>query len=326
MLNPIDPNRSYLALVLGRAGLDLYPMPDGGKTRDAESFSADMGGSAGLIAVAMANAGGSVGLISGLSNDAVGDFVRKRLEQAGVDTGLITTTSGGERTSLALAEVRSDDCEVVIYRNNPADLAYQVTDDTRAAIRQANNLVITGTSLIDEVSRKNTLELMQLARDNHCAVWMDLDYRPWNWPNADVTRDVYSEAADYTDVIVGNEEEFGVLTDNLEDYIVKSTSTGRIIMLKRGSAGSSLFIDNRRLDSGIYAVDALKPYGSGDAFLGNLIVALAEEQDWQKAVETGSAAAAIVVATRGCASAMPTPEQINLLRQDLMLTPASNWR
>ena len=326
MLNPVDPNRSYLALVLGRAGLDLYPQPDGGKTRDADSFSADMGGSAGLIAVAIARAGASVGLISGLSTDAVGDFVRKRLQQAGVDTSLITTTSGGERTSLALAEVRSDDCEVVIYRNNPADLAFQITDDTRAAIHQANNLVITGTCLIDEISRRNTLDLMQLARDNECTVWMDLDYRAWNWPNAEVTRRVYSEAASLTDVLVGNEEEFAVLTDNLTDFIDKSTASGKIILLKRGSAGSSLFIDKRRLDSGIYAVDALKPYGSGDAFLGNLIVALAEEQDWLKAVETGSAAAAIVVATRGCASAMPSPDQINLLRQDLMLTPASTWR
>ncbi len=326
MLNPVDPNRSYLALVLGRAGLDLYPQPDGGKTRDADSFSADMGGSAGLIAVAIARAGASVGLISGLSTDAVGDFVRKRLQQAGVDTSLITTTSGGERTSLALAEVRSEDCEVVIYRNNPADLAFQITDDTRAAIHQANNLVITGTCLIDELSRRNTLDLMQLARDNECTVWMDLDYRPWNWPNADVTRRVYGEAASLTDVLVGNEEEFAVLTDNLTDFIDKSTASGKIILLKRGSAGSSLFIEKRQLDSGIYAVDALKPYGSGDAFLGNLIVALAEEQDWQKAVETGSAAAAIVVATRGCASAMPSPDQINLLRQDLMLTPASTWR
>ena len=32
------------------------------------------------------------------------------------------TTHGNERTSLAIAEERPTDCEVVIYRNNPADL------------------------------------------------------------------------------------------------------------------------------------------------------------------------------------------------------------
>ena len=44
-------------LSLGRAGLDLYPEPIGTKTSDATSFSADLGGSAGNIAVALAKLG-----------------------------------------------------------------------------------------------------------------------------------------------------------------------------------------------------------------------------------------------------------------------------
>ena len=48
-----NPKKTWHALVLGRAGLDLYPNPDGGKTRNAHGFSADMGGSGGNIAVAM---------------------------------------------------------------------------------------------------------------------------------------------------------------------------------------------------------------------------------------------------------------------------------
>ena len=68
--------RIWHALVLGRAGMDLYPEPDGCKIEDAVSFSSDMGGSGGNIAVAMAKAGGKVGLISALADDAVGNFVR----------------------------------------------------------------------------------------------------------------------------------------------------------------------------------------------------------------------------------------------------------
>jgi 5-dehydro-2-deoxygluconokinase len=44
-----DSGKTWNALVLGRAGLDLYPQPDGGKTSDADGFSADMGGSGGNI-------------------------------------------------------------------------------------------------------------------------------------------------------------------------------------------------------------------------------------------------------------------------------------
>ena len=120
-----DSPRNWHALVLGRAGMDLYPEPDGCKIHQAMSFSSDVGGSGGNIAVAMAKAGARVGLISAVSDDAVGEFVRKRLLEFGVDVSLTTNTTGHERTSLALAEVRTDDCEVVIYRNNAADLKVQ---------------------------------------------------------------------------------------------------------------------------------------------------------------------------------------------------------
>ena len=69
-------NRLYDALVVGRAGLDLYPQPVGSKTRDADLFASDVGGSGANIAIAMKRAGGKVGLISALSDDPVGEFVR----------------------------------------------------------------------------------------------------------------------------------------------------------------------------------------------------------------------------------------------------------
>ena len=42
---------------VGRAGMDLYPEPVGVNTEEAEYFRADMGGSAGNIAVALARQG-----------------------------------------------------------------------------------------------------------------------------------------------------------------------------------------------------------------------------------------------------------------------------
>lgn len=105
-------HRSWHALVLGRAGLDLYPKPDGAKIHDAESFSSDLGGSAGNAALAIAKVGAKAGLISALSDDSVGEFVRQRLRHSGVDISLIIITTGNQHTSLALAEVRNEDCEV----------------------------------------------------------------------------------------------------------------------------------------------------------------------------------------------------------------------
>ena len=322
---PRHPSRRWQALVLGRAGLDLYPDPDGCKIRDAESFSADLGGSAGNIAVAMARAGARVGLISGLSRDAVGDFVRRRLAAAGADTALVTATAGNQRTSLALAEVRADDCEVVIYRNDPADLAFEINDAVIAALGDCANLVVTGTSLIDAVSRRNTLELMALARRHRCPVWFDLDYRAWNWPDFESTRAVYREAGEYADVVVGNEQEFAVLDDAFDRLLDSARGREAVLLLKRGAGGCSLFAGNARLDSGIYPLEAVKPYGAGDAFLGNLLARYLVDGDWQRAIRDGSAAAALVVARRGCASAMPTPQQVQTLTSEREMVPAAKW-
>ena len=49
--------RPFAAIVLGRAGLDLYPLPDGTDTESAEQFTAGVGGSAGNIAVALSRQG-----------------------------------------------------------------------------------------------------------------------------------------------------------------------------------------------------------------------------------------------------------------------------
>ncbi len=317
--------RTWHALVLGRAGMDLYPEPDGCKIKDADSFSVDLGGSAGNIAVAIAKAGARVGLISALSDDAVGQFVRQRLQQAGVDITLTINTASNERTSLALAEVRNTDCDVVIYRNNPADLKLQCSDLVKQALADTSNLVVTGTSLIDPDSRRHTLEIMSHAHDAGCQVWLDLDYRAWNWPSPEITRAVYNEAAGLARVLIGNDEEFAVLGDDFDALIEQSRQRNQLLLLKRGAAGACLFVGKARLDSGIYPLNPVKPYGTGDAFLGNLLVHYMQTGDWLEAVDAASAAAALVVSQRGCASAMPTPDQLESLQRRQTMSPAATW-
>lgn len=317
--------RQFQALVLGRAGLDLYPEPDGCKIKDARSFSSDLGGSAGNIAVSMARAGARVGLISAVSDDAVGNYVRQRLLDEGVDISLMRTTSGDERTSLALAEVRNDDCDVVIYRNNPADLKVKCDRRVEQALADSSSLVVTGTSLIDPDSREQVLRIMSFARGVGCHVWLDLDYRAWNWPSLEQTRTVYRNAAAMAVVLVGNEEEFSILAHDIPSQIRQCREHRQIMVLKRGSGGSSLYAGEVCLDCGIYPATPLKPYGAGDAFLGNLLVRYMIDGDWQQAVEAGSAAASLVVARRGCASAMPTPEQLKSFQESVAMMPAAKW-
>src|SRR5258708_34971052 len=116
----LDRRRAIGAIVIGRAGLDLYPEPDGTKIAAAEHFASDVGGSAANIAVALARQGVTAALVSPLSDDPVGRFVRAALVRYGVYTSRCRAIADGHRTSLALAETRAVDCDVVIYRNGAA--------------------------------------------------------------------------------------------------------------------------------------------------------------------------------------------------------------
>ena len=58
-------------LIVGRAGMDLYPEPPGTRITEATKFTADLGGSAGNIAVAIARHGRDAALVSVLALEIV---------------------------------------------------------------------------------------------------------------------------------------------------------------------------------------------------------------------------------------------------------------
>ena len=109
-------------VIVGRAGMDLYPKPANKQTSEAGTFISDLGGSAANIAVSISKLGGRSKIITVVSDDEIGDFVWKKLEEHKVDTSLVTKSQNNNaRTSLAIAEIREEP-KVVIYRNNAADL------------------------------------------------------------------------------------------------------------------------------------------------------------------------------------------------------------
>ena len=64
--------------------------------------------------------------------------------------------------------------------------------------------------------------------------------------------------------------------------------------------------------TGIFEVDALKPTGAGDAFMGVFISSLLKKKSIKDSVIYGSAAAAMVVTRVGCSPAMPNYEELEL--------------
>ena len=300
-------------LVMGRAGLDLYADPPGTEIENATQFTAALGGSAANIAVAIARQGGKTSLLTSVSDDAVGRHTLKALKSYGVDVGHIKTVGGEARNSLAVVETRAENCQSVIYRNNAADFQVQETDIDAVDFEKFAGLIITGTALAQQPSRKATMKALHLARKNGLVLIIDIDYRPYSWPSIQEAQEVCCNAAELCNIIVGNDEEFDVLAGTNNGFSFArgmADKSKSIVIYKKGANGCTSFSDGGQIETPIFPVSALKPTGAGDGFMGGFITGLVSGASVPGAVRRGAATAAIVVTRVGCSPAMPSVAEV----------------
>ncbi|MCP3970698.1 MAG: 5-dehydro-2-deoxygluconokinase [Rhodobacteraceae bacterium] len=300
-------------VVFGRAGMDMFADPAGTRSENADTFRADLGGSSANISAGLVKLGGQAALVTSVSDDAVGRFCLNRLRHYGVDTAHVRAIGGEYRTSLAVYESVTDDFQNVIYRNNAADFQVTEEDADRVNYSAYGALITAGTVFASEPSRGATFRAFENARAAGLPVIFDVDYRPYSWPSPEVAASALSRAGDQSDLIVGNDEEFGFMAGGLDKGLDKARElarAGRIVIYKMGSGGAVTFVDGAEIRTGIYPVDAIKPVGAGDSFMAGLLAAIAGGYPVRDAVLRGSACAAIVVSRPGCAPAMPDTAQL----------------
>jgi 5-dehydro-2-deoxygluconokinase len=294
--------------VLGRVGMDLYADPPGTTIPEARSFFAAIGGSAGNIAVALARQGSVAALVTRVSDDAVGRFCLADLRRYGVDTRHVHLASGGTRTSLAVVETRAVDPATVLYRNGAADFALTEADVEAVDFSALAALVVTGTALAAEPSRGASERAMLRAHAAGVPVVLDIDYRAYSWSSPTEAARVCLAAATEADVVIGNDEEFGLLAGSHErgEGLARDFGQGGLFSIyKRGGLGSVTFQSGASFATPIFPVRAKKPMGAGDGFMGGLLAGLGQGRPLDEAVRRGAATAAIIVAGIGCAPASP---------------------
>jgi len=300
-------------LVIGRAGVDIYPDPPGTKTELASKFVTHLGGSSANIAVALTKLGGRCKLLTSVSDDALGRFVLNQLKNYNVDTTLVKSTKGEARISFAIVESRIEDHQSIIYRHGAADLQMNKRHIEKVDFTNFSCLIFTGTCLAAEPSRSAVFLAIEKAKYANIPIILDIDYRPYTWVSSEEASEVYLKAAKLSNILIGNDDEFGILSIDYNKglYMAKELSkVVSIVIYKKGENGSITFFDNKEIAKGIFQVKPLKPTGAGDAFMGAFVGALLHNKSVEESVECGSASAAIVVTKVGCAPAMPLQNEI----------------
>ncbi|WP_400088131.1 5-dehydro-2-deoxygluconokinase [Yoonia sp. R78084] len=295
-------------VVVGRAGIDLFT-DAGVATEDAETVTVGLGGSSANIAAGICKLGGQAALVTRVSDDSIGSYCIGQLKRYGVGTEYVTPVGGEYRNSLAFYESRVAGHRNVIYRNGAADFQMDADDVAVVDYAKFGALITAGTVFAAEPSRSATFDAFARAKAAGLPIIFDVDYRPYSWPSPQVAEEVLSRAAAQSDMIVGNDEEFGFMAGGINQGLAKAralaASTATIVVYKMGEKGAITFAAGDEIRTGIWPVEALKPTGAGDSFMAGLVTGLAEGQDLRCALLRGSACASVTVSRPGCAPAMP---------------------
>lgn len=317
----------YDVLAMGRSSIDLYANDIGVPFVAIKSFAAYVGGCPTNVSVGCRRLGLKSALLTAVGEDLVGDFVLRFLTDEGVETRFIPRKPGRRTSAVLLGIEPPDRFPLVFYRDNCADIALTIDDVRRAPVRESRLLFLTGTGLSREPSRSATMFAAEEARAHGVPVFLDLDFRPDQWPDPRAYGLAVRSLLRWVDVAIGTEEETkaAVLRDPaqlaVEHSQVTSPKVGgdleraveallelgpQALVVKQGARGSTVYThEGQAIKAEPFPVEVVNVLGAGDAFAAGLLYGFLKGWDWHRAARMGNACGAIVATRHGCANFMP---------------------
>ena len=315
-------NREYDIIAIGRACIDLNATEYNRPMEETMTFSKYVGGSPANIAIGSSKLGLKSGFIGKIPDDQHGNFIKKYMSDAGLDTSNMVVDTEGRKAGLTFTEIKSpEECSILMYREEVADLYLHQDEVHENYIKQAKVLLVSGTALAQSPSREAVIKAVGLARKNEVKVIFELDYRPYTWKSKEETAVYYSLIAEQSDVVIGTRDEYDMMEniaegegDNQKTVEHLFNHQADLIVIKHGVEGSYAYTKAGDVYRGhAYKTKVLKTFGAGDSYASAFLFALINGKGIETALKFGSASASIVVSKHSSSEAMPTVEEIEEL-------------
>ncbi|MBQ1892389.1 MAG: 5-dehydro-2-deoxygluconokinase [Firmicutes bacterium] len=308
-------------IAVGRVALDFNPLEMNCTLAESVTFKKYLGGSPANITVGLARLGKKPGFIARVADDSFGDFAVNYFDKEGIDTSHLFRAENGEKMGLTFTEIKSPtESSILMYREGVADLSLCPADVDEEYIKSAKAVLISGTALCKSPSREAALKAIKLAKKNGITIIFDIDYRSYTWQSDDEISVYYQTAAEQSDIVIGSREEFDLTgrligLDKQDDISVARywhDKGNKIVIIKHGKEGSVAYsADGTRYLVKPFPVKLLKSFGGGDGYASAFLYGLMEGWPLDKALEFGSAEAAMLVAAHSCSAAMPGAQAVS---------------
>ncbi len=265
----------------------------------------DIGGNGAIAAAEVAILGGTSSLASTIGKDAWGKWLKKRLDQMGVDTRQLVTIKD-QPTATTLSLVRTDG-ERALLTHNGASAAHDLGVVDLGSLEEGDWLLVASLFLVGAYSGDPLRRVTDEAHSRGARVALDLAWDctgDWDLDNLSV---------DTADIVLGNDKEVKAVAcaTDLDTAVEKLMAKGiRSLVVKMGPEGARV-VTREGLDVTVPAleIEPINATGTGDVFNAALMVALSEGKDLEEAVTFACAAGAVRVAG-GCHK-FPTREEVD---------------
>lgn len=322
----IPKGRRLELLLAGRAGIDLNTAKAGCSFENIPYFTKSVGGSPANIVQGAARLGLKTGFLGKVARDGMGEYVLGTFQKAGIDTAGIAVDTTGARNCIALTEIISAAQSggyatdgafhhgTYLYRSGTADLLYEADEVNCDLIAASKAVMVSGTAFSQSPSREAMFKILHTARAHDVVTVLDIDYRPFGWQTRAETAQCYEQAIALCDIVIGNREEFDAVeylsmpgnADHERSARALLDKGVQLVIVKDGAKGSVGYrADGEIVRCGVIPTEAVKTFGSGDAYAAGLMFGLLREKGLAYAMQLGTACASIALTTISCGDAMP---------------------
>jgi len=128
--------------------MDIYPEPPGTKIDEVQNFSTHLGGSAANTCVALSKLNVASDLVTCVSNDAIGNYIFKKLDDFNIGNKFCRRIDKKFQTQMAVVETILENNQSILYRNNSCDLQLEQNDIERINFEDNESKKIAARGLI----------------------------------------------------------------------------------------------------------------------------------------------------------------------------------
>jgi fructokinase len=331
MYTPAPPVNTPRVLCLGEVLWDCLADQPGQPRESVSSWTRYLGGAPANVACALVKLGTPSAFIGCVGEDAAGKAIIEQLQALGVNIQGIQQHPQAPTREVFVTRTLTGDRQFVGFNGeDSAEFA-----DTRLAAEYLPQALFAGADYLVlgtlELAYPQTCQAIHaaiaLAKQHHLKIFVDVNWRPIFWTDAEEARSLINQLLQQTDLLKLSEEEAEWLFSTADPAAIyqqwsaaspSRTEPGLGILVTKGEQGCAYWLAGHQGEVPAFAVNSVDTTGAGDSFVAGFLhqlcmhstASLSDPLQARQIVEYASAVGALTTTKPGAIAAQPTAAEV----------------